>query len=151
MISKIYKIEDEVVFYSPTLNARRTELFSGLSVGTIKAYGAMGNEIPKDDALIYLSIICDRKTGTTTVDQIYANIQLAPVVIAVVREDLLQYPGGEATFMKLAPIVSMLQVGLFFTASQAIKSVTPDEILTQERLDRWSAMLISADAIQGES
>jgi len=146
MISRLCKIDDEVVFYSPTL-ASRGGLYAELSNGTKIAYDQSGNALSTDEAVKCLAIICDRQTGTNALEQIFANIQLWPTVVAIVREDLLQYPDGEGVFMKLAPIVGMLQVGLFYTASQTLQTFTPDEILTQERLDRWSAMLTSADAI----
>lgn len=147
MISQLYKIDNEVVFYRPDLNNKRTELYNKLINGEAVAYDLNGNIMSVSDSTACLSVICDRLIGTSNVDKIYANIEFANVMIACVRAELLQYPQGEAMMSKLSSVVSMLQVGMFYTASQVLLTIPTDDIITSARLTKWSSMLISSDAI----
>lgn len=148
MISNLYKIGEEIVFYSPSLNSRRTELYQGLLDGSLIGYDSLNNVMSATQAVDGLCTICDRFTGSNNLDKIYANISLAPTIIAVVRNELISYPQGMALIGKLADVIPMLYVGMFNTASETILQITPDEIITIERLNKWSSMLVSADAIK---
>lgn len=147
MISTLYKIDNEVVFYRPDLNNKRTELYNKLINGEAIAYDLDNNAMSISESTACLSVICDRLIGASNVDKIYANIELANVMIACVRSELLQYPQGESMMTKLSSVVSMLQVGMFYTASQVLLTIPTDEIITSDRLTKWSSMLISSDAI----
>jgi hypothetical protein len=147
MISRIYKIDDEVVFYSPVLGDRRTDLFVKLTNGVSIAHDIEGNVLSCDEAVQGLSVICDRQIGDTLAERVLSNINLSSILIATVRSELLQYPNGEVLFGKLTSVIIMLQVGMFTTASQALLAVVPDEIITTERLQKWSNMLTVSDAL----
>lgn len=150
MISMLYKIGDEVVFYSPSLNSRRTELYQGLLDGSIIGTDCDGIALPVQEAVNCLCTLCDRVIGVKMVDKILANITLAPVIVSIVRAEMINLPvdQGTAVLTKLLPVINALNSGMFNTASQMLKyTITVDEFLTRERLDRYASMLISADAI----
>lgn len=150
MISTLYKIESEVVFYNPTLNSRRTELYQGLLDGSMKGYDCDGVELSIPDAVDSLCTICDRMVGKKMVDKIYSNILLAPKIVSIVRAEMINLPvdQGTAVLKKLYDVIAALNNGMFNTASQMLTyTITPDAFLTRERLDRYASMLISADAI----
>jgi hypothetical protein len=101
---------------------------------------------PEEAANNFL-IICDSQEWTTNIEKIYRNIELSKLIIAVVKSEILEYENGIVYLVKLQETIVTLQTGSFFTASQLLSTVERDEVLTDERLLRWSEMCISADSL----
>lgn len=151
MISILYKIDNEVVFYSPILQQRMGELCTKLLTGESTGYDHNGNVITIPTAATYLQLICGRYIGTDIVNKIYANVSLAPIILSIVRADMINLPveQGLAILTKLKDVVDAVTNGMFNSASQLLLyKIEPDEYLTRERLDLYASMLISADAIK---
>ena len=151
MISTLYKIDNEVVFYSPTLQPRMGELCTKLLTGESTGYDHNGNIIDIPTSATYCQLICGRYIGNDIVNKIYANVILAPVILSIVRSDMINLPveQGLSVLTKMKDVVDAVTNGMFNSASQLLLyKVEPDEYLTRQRLDLYASMLISADAIK---
>ena len=147
----LYKIDTDIVFYKMSLDFSNEiiELNKGSKIG----YDLYGNAMSSYDAVSALYIMSDHKIGKTVAESIQANINLAPILISIVRNDMISVTltdlGLTATGMliKLAGIVGAIQVGMFVEAAQMLLATTPDGFLTNTRLSLYASILASADAL----
>ena len=147
MIIMLYRIDNEIVFYSPFLEKRRTELCKKIESGTSYAYDVFGNLMDKALAISDICKICDRQTGTTMPEKILANLRLVDVIIALVRSEMIDLPNGHYYLQKLSNVVAAMSTGMFSSAAYAVTLVEPDEFLTPARLEVYKNILLTSDAI----
>lgn len=148
MICTLYKINNEVVYYT-TKKREHPELFGQILSGQLIAYDLYDQPIDKNIAGLQWDTIITRDIGLTYAEQVLANIKLVPIIIATVRAEMVGYSAEEAVVFlsKLSNIIGCLNMGMFYTASQLMSSITPDVFFTTDRIARYSAMLTNADAI----
>ena len=149
ILSRLHKVDTNSVFYSPTLGAVRQDYFNGLTNGTMVGYATDGTVMNSQEAVDAFLLMCDFMSQTNgVIDEIYRNIQVGDIIISMVRSEIVTIPNGGVYLAKLASVVGAIQTGMFDTASQLLLAITPDAVLTTERLTRWADMAITADAIE---
>lgn len=148
-ISKLYKIDNEVVFYSPKLTAVRDSYYNDLISGNKIGYDVNGNTLSANEAgALFMQIRDYKQSPPTLADQIYRNMSLANVVIAVVKEELITTSAPLVYLDKLSTVIALLQTGSFDTAAVQLLAMIPDDVITDEQLQRWASYCTSADAIE---
>ena len=150
MISLLYMIDGEILFYSPSVASRRHALWNKLLAGEAVAVDIYGNTMRPLDASIAFNEICNRDIGTTEAEHIRANIMLTPTMISIVRSEMSDLPEavGIEILHRMQPVLSAMGTGMFILATKILRSsIEVDEFLTRERLDRYIAMLTSANAV----
>ena len=80
------------------------------------------------------------------------NITVGNEFISLFREECVKTDFKGITpleiGMKLAPVISLVQTGSFREAKQVLQSMEPDPFLTEERMEKYIAMMDAADAIE---
>jgi hypothetical protein len=145
LIGSLYSVAGEVVFYSPNLYNRYNKICIAVEEGA-EALDVFGNIMSKEGALASLYAMSSQR-GNSLLEQAYANITLAPLIISIVRAQLISNSDGVSVMSKLSSATAMVQCGMFYTASLLLENMVEDEVLTRELLDRWVQMLRSADSL----
>lgn len=143
-ISTLYKIDDTVVFYS----LEDTYILAELVKNGTTFLNVFGEEIDKDAANFEYAILTGQFRPRNDLERIYRNIQMADVIVAIVRKELLDKDNGLEYLTKLQPAIELANVGMFNDASAYILSLVPDDILTDAQLNRWSDLLLSSNSIE---
>lgn len=150
IISRLWKVDDDSVFYSTTLGAVRQDYYNGLSNGTKIGYMTDGSVMDADEAVEAFILMCDYMQEPLTItEQIYRNITLVPIILAAVRTEI-DVESGYTVYAELDKLIKVMQSGGFDTAAQMLLALIPNEIITNETLTRWADMLNTANAIIGE-
>ena len=80
------------------------------------------------------------------------NITVGNEFISLFREECVKTDFKGITpleiGMKLTPVISLVQTGSFREAKQVLQSMEPDPFLTEERMEKYIAMMDAADAIE---
>ena len=80
------------------------------------------------------------------------NITVGNEFIALFREECVKTDFKGITpleiGMKLTPVISLVQTGSFREAKQVLQTMEPDPFLTEERMEKYIAMMDAADAIE---
>ena len=80
------------------------------------------------------------------------NITVGNEFISLFREECVKTDFKGITpleiGMKLAPVISLVQTGSFREAKQVLQSMETDPFLTEERMEKYIAMMDAADAIE---
>ena len=80
------------------------------------------------------------------------NITVGNEFISLFREECVKTDFKGITpleiGMKLAPVISLVQTGSFREAKQVLQSMEPDPFLTEERMEKYIAMMDAADTIE---
>ena len=80
------------------------------------------------------------------------NITVGNEFISLFREECVKTDFKGITpleiGMKLAPVISLVQTGSFREAKQVLQSMEADPFLTEERMEKYIAMMDAADAIE---
>lgn len=83
--------------------------------------------------------------------QIQYNIDVGKEFISLFREEFVRTPLKEMTSLdiaqKTANLIPLILTGSFREACDLLRLYEPDEFMTRERIDKYIAMLTSADAI----
>lgn len=83
--------------------------------------------------------------------QVQYNIDVGKEFIALFREEFVRTPLKEMTSLdiaqKTANLIPLILTGSFREACDLLRLYEPDEFMTRERIDKYIAMLTSADAI----
>lgn len=143
-ISTLYKIDDTVVFYS---------LDNDYTLATLLASGTtftdvFGQTMTREEAEYEYAVMTGQFRPRNSLEKIYRNIEMASVIISIVRKELLELADGTMYLAKLQTAIAFAQVGMFNDASNFVLSLIPDDNLTDEQLTRWSDLLLSANAIE---
>ena len=148
-MARLYKIDNNIVFYSLKLGSVRQEYYEGLNreINPMIGYATNGTEMEAKDAIKDLVLMADLSIPSTRIEKIHRNSVLAPIMITLVKEEIVDYPDGLVYLSKLESAIGALQTGSFNTASIILLSLEPDTVLTEERLSRWSDLCLSADAL----
>lgn len=148
----LYKLDTTVIYYDSKLDF--TTIRGQLEDGSQKGYDLHGNELTPYDAIKALTSMSSRRIGETISENITSNIQLSPILIAVVRDEMISTSlsalGLSATSMlsKLSGVIGAIQVGMFKEAALMLRhSVVVDAFLTRERLDLYATLLETSDAL----
>lgn len=79
------------------------------------------------------------------------NMDIGNEFIALFREECVKTDFKGITPLqigiKLAPVISLVQTGSFREAKQVLQTIEPDPFLTEERIQKYIAMMDAADAI----
>lgn len=80
------------------------------------------------------------------------NITVGNEFISLFREECVKTDFKGITpleiGMKLAPVISLVQTGSFREAKQVLQTMETDPFLTEERMEKYIAMMDAADAIE---
>ena len=154
----LYKIDSSVAFYCigldyPTL---RTQLESGASTG----YDLNGNAMSPYEAVASLGVMSARAfgfsagvTGSPLSEYVASNISLSPVIVSIVREEMIAVSltalGLNALTMmnKLTPVIMAIQIGMFAEAAYILQNTATDAFLTTDRIAKYVSLLVSCNAI----
>lgn len=148
LISRLWKVDDESVYYKSDLVEVRQQYYAGLVDGTMTGYATDGTVMDADEASQAFLLMCDyMQEPLTTTEQIYRNITLVPTILAAVRTELVNVPDGYVYYARLDDIIKVMQSGGFDTAGDMLLAMIPDDVITTAQLERWADMLHTADAI----
>lgn len=151
LINKLYKVDDNIVFYSPNLTAVRDSYYDGIISGEMIAYDVYGNVMDKYEAgAAFMKIRDYMQNPLSLSDQIYRNMKVADFLIATVKEELISESTPLEYMSKLDTVISLIQTGSLDTAATQLLSMIPDDIITDEQITRWASYCTSADAIEVE-
>lgn len=154
--SLLYKIvnkettEEEVLFYKPFINSRRNEIYNKIINGDVVAYDILNSSIEDVDeaGTMFLNMIdLIENNPLTWIACNERNMRIAFIIISIVRYELKDHENGIDYLNKLSPAIDIIQVGMFNDASNYILSLIPDDIITDEQLNRWSNLLLSANSL----
>ena len=150
MISTLFRINDEVVFYSPTIAARKALLWNRILTEQVLCFDCDGARIHPPLASIMFTEVCDRFIGTSTADKIHANILLFPVILSLFRADYISLPveEGMAIMNDMGKVFSMLAAGMYGSAVELMSSMPTPSWTTQAKWTKYITMISSADAIK---
>ncbi len=138
--------------------SHRQDVSVAISAGDLRGISVERDDVlTLEDTLNEFAYICDEAGGydfASYMWQINWNIALGPQLVAVVRGEMLAESltsmGLSATSMlsKLQGVVGAIQVGMFKEAALMLKYVVVrDAFLTEVRINKYAALLTSADAI----
>lgn len=121
------------------------------------AYDFYGNALQDNIVLSYLWMLqsdIDNIFRNEISGQVIWNILNTPIIVSQVRAEVLmtdfsqfQSTTEESVLAKIAPIIPLLSVGMYHTASKNILALPIDEFLTEERKQKWEKLLLSTNAI----
>jgi hypothetical protein len=146
-LSRLYKVDDNSVFYKTNLDSVRQEYYNGLRTGTMQGYATDLSPMSSEEATQAFLLMADYFKPLNTSEEVLRNIEVSKFLIAVVREELLNETDGEIYINKLKDVIISLQTGAFDVASGILLGMIPDDVITTERLDRWSDLCLCADAM----
>lgn len=92
-------------------------------------------------------LMCDYWTPKSTLEEIYRNIELSPILVSMVRNELRLEAETNEYLSELSTVIGMIQVGLFNDASNLLIYMKEHSTIDPDRLDNWSKMLNSCDAV----
>ena len=148
-LSRLYKVDNNIVFYSTQLGAVRQEYHAGLLNGTMIGYATDGSALDSRYAANAFIYMCEYyQEPLTLIEQIYRNMLIYPIIVSVVRSELAFIPDGTTYLNQLSEVIALLSVGMFDTASQLLNTIERNDVLTEERMTRWTDLVISSDAIK---
>lgn len=149
-MSILYKIDGAVVFYGTNLDPSVSlELNEGTKIG----YGLEGEAMVGEYARQQYFSYCDRTLGQNCSEQVKANIAMAPVLVSIVREEMISVSlsalGLSALTMmnKLSPVIMAIQIGMFEEAVYILQNMATDAFLTTDRIAKYVSLLVSCNAI----
>lgn len=150
LISRLHKVGENSVFYSTDLSDVSQEYYEGLVDGSMIGYATDGSVMEAKEAYDAFLLMCDyMQEPLNTVEQMYRNIKVGVFIAAVIRAEItLLVDDGTQYLMQLMNAVNATQVGMLQSASQLILMIEPNEVLTTERLERWSDLALTADAVK---
>ena len=157
-VSRITSVDGQIVYNNKDFWLKKAEdVFNGYENYTV--LDILGNAVSRDRFGIELN---SNRARLAQIDgrpgQIDYNMMVGSEFISLFREEciLTKFTKESDTspmiiFKKLDTVINMLQIGGFREAKQylqAYRSQIVDDFLTNERIDKYIAMLDSADAIQ---
>lgn len=124
-----------------------------------KVTDILGQQIPKQRFIDEYNVICARSARIDgRPGQISYNMEVGKEFVSLFREEciLTKFTKESDTspmiiFEKLTPVIAMLDAGAFREAKQFLqgyRAQLKDDFLTDERIDKYIAMLDTADAIE---
>lgn len=152
--------EEKYIFFSSwLLSDSGNYLISCIQDDLITCYDTEALEMTKQDAIDNINFMinfllknsCNDETNISS--QVVLNIEISKYIIAIVRANMINTSlselglSGAALLNKLSGVVGAIQLGMFKEASQLLLSLEFDNYLTSERLNRYSNLVLSADAI----
>jgi hypothetical protein len=149
MISTIYSIGNEVLFYTTERTSAMSEMYARLASGELQAIDLDGNAIPSNVASAMWDEVYSRVIGPTKLNKIKANIELYPVILAIVMceiSDANPEPPSIPLMQKLSPVLTAISIGAFADGAYLLSVTETDEFLTTERITKWTNLLVSSDA-----
>lgn len=144
------------VFQNPDKTIVRDALLK-LESGEYVARDCTNKAMDVDDAKTYLNALLNDITNLfydTMGGRVLWNIVNKDLFVAQVRTDVLctdftkfTSTTEDSVFAKLAPIESLLNMGMYSTSVDKINLIPIDEFITPTRKQLWVAMLTSANAV----
>jgi hypothetical protein len=144
-ISKLFSVGGTVVFYSPKSYENKGVIYERILSGE-EALDINGQVMSTEEASRHL-FMSVRSIDSDPLEQMYANVLLAPKLISLVRTQLPSCEEPLTTITKLSSIIALISCGMFYTAATVLTAMEADTTLTRALLDRWAAMLLSANAV----
>ena len=144
-ISKLFSVGGTVVFYSPKNYENKGIIYDRILKGE-KAIDIDDKVMSVEEASRHL-FMSVRYLDSDPLEQMYANVLLAPKLISLVRTQLPSCEEPLITITRLSSIIALISCGMFYTASTVLSSMEADSTLTRALLDRWAAMLLSSNAV----
>lgn len=157
-VSRVTSVDGQIVYNNKDFWLKKAEdVFNGYENYTV--LDILGNAVSRDRFGIELN---SNRARLAQIDgrpgQIDYNMMVGSEFISLFREEciLTKFTKESDTspmiiFKKLDTVINMLQIGGFREAKQylqAYRSQIVDDFLTNERIDKYIAMLDSADAIE---
>lgn len=150
-VGTITYVDGNVVYYNKDFwKSDLTSFISDYDSHTVTDY--MGKAVPKERFLIEMNETIDRLVSIDGEEgEIAFNINVGSEFITLVRNEFKNSILSEYTAIDFAndmgKISMLVMEGAFREAVQLLSTFEPNEFLTRERLDKYIAMLHSADAI----
>lgn len=150
LISPLYTIGEEVVFYKKDLykdlNALNASLLSGSAVGM----DIFGNVLDPQTASTYLLRMVDYSPELTYAEKVLHNIQVGTWLVALWREWVVSTGitgQGLVQLQSFASIGLGLLMGCLYEASTLISALPEDEIVTPAIKTRFATACLVADRL----
>ena len=147
-ILKLYKVGDNVVFYSKDLQKQRNETYASIINDEKICIDVYGNEMEKIAAANDFLLMTDFFIPKNEEEQVLRNINIGIKFIAIIRVDMIKAGVGLEYMNTFSTALTSINIGALDTARILINDFTEDEYITAARKTRWSDMLASSDAIQ---
>lgn len=150
-VGTITYVDGNIVYYSKDFwKSDLTSFISDYESHTVTDY--LGKSVPKERFLIELNETIDRIDSIDGEEgEIAFNINVGTEFITLVRNEFKNSILNEYTAIDFANDIGKISMlvleGAFREAGQLLSNIEPNEFLTRERLDKYIAMLHSADAI----
>ena len=144
-ISKLFSVGGTIVFYSPKNYENKGIIYDSILKGE-EALDINGEVMGVEEASRHL-FMSVRSIDSDPLEQMYANVILAPKLISLVRTQLPSCEEPLTTITRLASVIALISCGMFYTAANVLTAMEADTTLTRALLDRWTAMLLSANAV----
>lgn len=148
-ISKLYKIDDEVVFYKVGNNKIRNEVYNKILNEEVVCLDTDGKELSPDIASQYWLIMCDYNHIPSDIESsVYRNISLYPIITSIVRANMIKESNALENMTKLSNVIVSIQIGLFSEAADILSNMERDTVFTEERLTIWENMLRASNTVE---
>jgi hypothetical protein len=146
-ISKLYKVDDRIVFYAKDLQQIRNEFYTKILSGEATCLDAYGKVMDPDEAAEDFLLMADFYVPENYEEQIMRNMKVAGAFICIVRVEMLNASVGPEYMAMFHDADFALRCGAFDTAQKLVEAFPEDEFITAELKLRWREMLLVSDAI----